>query len=84
VEKMIAAEEKTRERFPNRNNWDNSDKRNHQSNEQRGRKRRPDNTVAVADKAKKFSKPRRLSSSTMKRSGACRYGAHRVPHRYYY
>jgi hypothetical protein len=27
---------------------------------------------------------RRLSSSTMKHSGAYRYGTHRVPHRYYY
>jgi hypothetical protein len=27
---------------------------------------------------------KRLLSSTMKRSGTCRYGTHRVPHRYYY
>jgi hypothetical protein len=60
VEKMIAVEEKTQERFPDRNNQDNSNRRNHQSNEQQGRKRRPDNTVAVADKAKKFSKPRKF------------------------
>jgi hypothetical protein len=30
------------------------------SNEQQGRKRRPDNSVAIADKAKKFSKLRKF------------------------
>jgi hypothetical protein len=33
VEKMIAAEEKTRKRFPDRNNRDSPDRQNHQSNE---------------------------------------------------
>ena len=31
VEKMITAEEKTRERFPDRNNRDNPDKQNHRN-----------------------------------------------------
>jgi hypothetical protein len=53
---MITAEEKTRERFPDRNNRDNSDRQNHQNNGHQDRKRGPDNTVAVADKSKKFSK----------------------------
>jgi hypothetical protein len=30
------------------------------SNEQQGRKHRPDNTMAIADKAKKFSKLRKF------------------------
>jgi hypothetical protein len=60
VEKMIAAEEKTQKRFLDQNNQNNSDRRNHQSNKQQGKKCRPDNTVAVADKAKKFSKPRKF------------------------
>jgi hypothetical protein len=56
VEKMIIVEEKTRERFPNRNNRDNSDRQNYRNNGHQGRKREPDNTVAVVDKSKKFSK----------------------------
>ena len=56
---MITAEEKTRERFPDRNNRDNLDKQNHRNNRHQERKRGPDNTVAMADKSKKFSKPRR-------------------------
>ena len=56
---MITAEEKTRERFPDRNNQDNPDKRNHRNNRHQERKRGPDNTVAIADKSRKFSKPRR-------------------------
>jgi hypothetical protein len=60
VEKMITAEEKTWERFPDRNNRDNnrdnSDRQNHRNNRHRDRKRGPDNTVAMADKSKKFSK----------------------------
>ena len=59
VEKMITAEEKTRERFPDRNNRDNPDKQNHRNNRHQERKRGPDNTVAVTDKSRKFSKPRR-------------------------
>ena len=62
VEKMITAEEKTRERFPDRNNRDNPDKQNHQNNRHQERKRGPDNTVAVADKSKRFSKPRRYDN----------------------
>jgi hypothetical protein len=38
VERMIAAEQKTQERLPDRNNLDNPDRQNHQSNEQHGRK----------------------------------------------
>jgi hypothetical protein len=60
VEKMIAAEEKNRKRFLDPNNQNNFDRRNHQSNEQQGRKCRFDNTVAIADKAKKFFKPRKF------------------------
>ena len=56
---MITAEEKTRERFPDRNNRDNPDKQNHRNNRHQERKRGPDNTVAAADKSRKFSKPRR-------------------------
>ena len=56
---MITAEEKTRERFPDRNNRDNPDKQNHRNNRQQERKHGPDNTVAVTDKSRKFSKPRR-------------------------
>ena len=59
VEKMITAEEKTRERFLERSNRDNPDKQNHRNNRHQERKRGPDNTVAVTDKSRKFSKPRR-------------------------
>ena len=62
VEKMITAEEKTRERFLDRNNRDNLDRQNHQNNRQQERKRGPDNTVAMADKSKKFPKPRRYDN----------------------
>ena len=55
VEKMITAEEKTRERFLDRNN---PDKRNHRNIRHQERKHGPDSTVAVADKLRKFSKPR--------------------------
>jgi hypothetical protein len=51
---MITAEEKTRERFLDRNNLDNLDRQNHRNNGHQDRKWGPDNTVAVADKAKKF------------------------------
>jgi hypothetical protein len=57
---MITVEEKTRERFLDRNNRDNPDRQNHRNNGHQDRKRGPDNTVAVADKAKKFSKPRKI------------------------
>jgi hypothetical protein len=60
VERMITAEEKTRERFLERNNRDNPDRQNHRNNGHQDRKHRPDNTVAVADKAKKFFKPRKF------------------------
>jgi hypothetical protein len=57
VEKMIMAEEKTKERFPNRNNRennrDNSDRRNFSNMGHSDRKRGPDNTIAMADKTKK-------------------------------
>ena len=56
---MITAEEKTRERFPERSNRDNPDKQNHRNNRHQERKRGPDNTIAVTDKSMKFSKPRR-------------------------
>jgi hypothetical protein len=57
---MIAAEEKIQERFPDRNNRYNSDRWNHHGNGEHGKKRRPDNTVAVADKNKKSYRPRRF------------------------
>jgi hypothetical protein len=53
---MITAKEKTRERFLDRNNRDNLDGQNHQNNGHQDRKRGPNNTVAVADQSKKFSK----------------------------
>ena len=56
---MITAEEKMKERFPERNKRDNPDRQNPQNNEHQERKRGPDNTVAMADKSKKFSRPRR-------------------------
>ena len=59
VEKMITAEEKTRERFLDRNNRDNLDKQNHRNNRHQERTHGPDNTMAMADKSKKFYKPRR-------------------------
>jgi hypothetical protein len=46
---MIIVEEKTRERFLERNNRDNPDRQNHQNNGHQDRKRGPDNTVVVAD-----------------------------------
>jgi hypothetical protein len=57
---MITAEEKTQERFPDRNNRDNSNRQNHQNNGHQDRKHGPNNTVVVADKAKEFSKPRKF------------------------
>jgi hypothetical protein len=64
VEKMIMAEEKTRERFLDRNNRennrDNSDRRSFSNIGHPDMKRGPDNTVAMADKTKKFSKFRRF------------------------
>jgi hypothetical protein len=57
-------EEKTRERFSDRNNQENnrgnSDRRNFSNIGHPERKRGPDNTVAMADKTKKFSKFRRF------------------------
>jgi hypothetical protein len=54
VEKMIMAEEKTRERFPDKNNRennrDNSDRRNFSNIGHPDRKHGPDNTVTMADK----------------------------------
>jgi hypothetical protein len=51
-------EEKTREIFSDRNNRennrDNSDRRNFSNIGHPDRKRGPDNTVAMADKTKKF------------------------------
>jgi hypothetical protein len=58
VEKTIMAEEKTRERFLDRNNRennrDNSDRRNFSNIGHPDRKRGLDNTIAMADKTKKF------------------------------
>jgi hypothetical protein len=54
VEKMITADEKTRERFPDRNNRDNPNMQNHRNNGHQDRKRGPDNTVAMANKSKKI------------------------------
>ena len=59
VEKMITVEEKTKERFLERNNRDNPDKQNPRNNRHQERKRGPYNMVAMADKSKKFTKPRR-------------------------
>ena len=59
VEKMITVEEKTQERFPDRNNRDNPDRQIPRNSRHQERKRGPDNIVAMADKSKKFSKPRR-------------------------
>jgi hypothetical protein len=48
---MIMAEEKTRERFPDRNNRENnrdsSDRRNFSNIEHLDRKHEPDNTVVI-------------------------------------
>jgi hypothetical protein len=64
VEKVIMAEENTRERSPDRNNRENnsdsSDRRNFSNNKHQDRKRGPNNTVAMADKMKKFSKFKRF------------------------
>jgi hypothetical protein len=64
VEKMIMAKEKTRERFPDKNNQennrDNSDRRNFPNMGHPDRKRGPDNTVAMADRTKIFSKFKRF------------------------
>jgi hypothetical protein len=61
---MNMAEEKTKERFPDRNNRgnnrDNLDRRNFPNMSHPDRKRGPDNTIAMADKTKKFSKFRRF------------------------
>jgi lipopolysaccharide biosynthesis protein len=58
VEKMIMVEEKTKERFPYRNNRennrDNSDRRKFSNIRHPDRKRGPDNTVTMADKTKKI------------------------------
>ena len=56
---MITTEEKTREIFPDRNNRDNPDRQNLRNNRHQERKHGPDNTIAVTDKSRKFSKPRR-------------------------
>jgi hypothetical protein len=64
IKKMIMAEEKTKERFSDRNNQennrDNSDQRNFPNVGHSDRKRGPDNTIAIADKTKKFSRFRRF------------------------
>jgi hypothetical protein len=57
---MITVEEKTRERFLDRNNRDYPDRQNHRNNGHQERKRGPDNTIAVADKSKKFSEFRKF------------------------
>ena len=44
---MITAEEKTQERFPDRNNRDNLENQNHRNIRHQERKHGPDNTVAV-------------------------------------
>jgi hypothetical protein len=64
IEKMIMAKEKMRERFLDKNNRennrDNSDQKNFLNMGHPDKKRRPDNTVAMANKTKKFSKFRRF------------------------
>jgi hypothetical protein len=60
VERMITAEEKTQERFLERNNRDNLDRQNHQNNGHQYMKRGPDNTMAMTDKEKKISKSRKF------------------------
>jgi hypothetical protein len=60
MERMITTEKKTRERFLDQNNRDNPDRQNHQNNGHQDRRHGPDNTMAVANKAKKFSKPRKF------------------------
>jgi hypothetical protein len=61
---MIMAEEKMKERFLDRNNQennrDNSDKRNFPNIGHPDRKHGLDNTIAMADKTKKFSRFRRF------------------------
>jgi hypothetical protein len=61
---MIMAEEKMRERFPDRNNQENnrdiSDRRKFSNIEHSDRKHGPDNTVVMADKMIFFSKFRRF------------------------
>jgi hypothetical protein len=57
---MIMAKEKTRERFLDKNNRDNSDQRNFPNMGHPDRKRGPDNTVAMANKTNFFSKFRRF------------------------
>jgi hypothetical protein len=64
VEKMITAKEKTWEKFPYRNNRDNNrdnlDRQNYRNNGHQDRKRGSDNTIAMANKSKKFSKFKRF------------------------
>jgi hypothetical protein len=77
VEKMIMAEEKTRERFPDRNNRENnrhnSDRRNFRNTGHPNRKREPDSTIAMANKIKKFQ-----NSGGSKTSRICTvYGTHK-------
>jgi hypothetical protein len=60
VEKTIMAEEKTRERFLDRNNRDSLDRWNFSNIRHPDRKCRPNNTVAMADKTKKNSKFKRF------------------------
>jgi hypothetical protein len=47
-------------KFLDWNNRDNHDKQNHRNNGHQDRKHGPDNTMVVADKANKFSKPRKF------------------------
>jgi hypothetical protein len=61
---MITIEEKTRERFLDRNNQDNPDRQNHRNNGHQDRKRGLDNTIVVADKQRNF--PNSESSKTLK------------------
>jgi hypothetical protein len=64
VEKMIMAEEKTRERFLDKNNRENNrdslDRRIFSNIGYPDRKRGPDNIAAMADKTNFFSKFRRF------------------------
>jgi hypothetical protein len=60
VKRMITAEEKNQERFLDQNNRDNPESQNYRNNGHQDRKHGPDNTVAVADKTKKFFKPRKF------------------------
>jgi hypothetical protein len=59
VKKTIATEERKKERYPDQDNQDNLTRRNNQNNGH-NKKHGPDNMVAMADKNKKFFKPKKF------------------------